>query len=53
MNVLFAGGGTGGHLYPAVAMAVELLKLVPGASVSFAGTKNGIEASEIPRLGYR
>lgn len=53
MNVLFAGGGTGGHLYPAVAMAGELLRMVPGASVSFAGTKNGIEATEIPRLGYR
>jgi UDP-N-acetylglucosamine--N-acetylmuramyl-(pentapeptide) pyrophosphoryl-undecaprenol N-acetylglucosamine transferase len=53
LNVLFAGGGTGGHLYPAVAMAGELLKLVPGASVSFAGTKNGIEATEIPRMGYR
>jgi len=53
VKVLFAGGGTGGHLYPAVAMASELLKLVPEASVSFAGTKNGIEAVEIPRLGYR
>ena len=53
MNILFAGGGTGGHLYPAVAMAAELLKASPGTSVSFAGTPNGIEASEIPRLVYR
>jgi UDP-N-acetylglucosamine--N-acetylmuramyl-(pentapeptide) pyrophosphoryl-undecaprenol N-acetylglucosamine transferase len=53
MNVLFAGGGTGGHLYPAVAMAGELRKLVPGANISFAGTTTGIEATEVPRLGYR
>lgn len=52
MNVLFAGGGTGGHLYPGVAMAVELKRAVPGVRVSFAGTKAGIEATEVPRLGY-
>jgi UDP-N-acetylglucosamine--N-acetylmuramyl-(pentapeptide) pyrophosphoryl-undecaprenol N-acetylglucosamine transferase len=52
MKVLFAGGGTGGHLYPAVAMAEELLRLRPGSSVAFAGTERGIESVEIPRLGY-
>lgn len=52
MKVLFAGGGTGGHLYPGVAMAAELKKRVPGISISFAGTSAGIEAAEVPRLGY-
>ncbi len=53
MKVLFAGGGTGGHLYPGVAMAGEVRKLVPDAAISFAGTTSGIEATEVPRLGYR
>lgn len=53
MNVLFAGGGTGGHLYPGVAMAAELQKRDPGTVVSFAGTVSGIESTEVPRLGYR
>ena len=53
MKVIFAGGGTGGHLYPAVAMAEELLKRFPGTDVSFAGTEKGIEATEVPRLGFR
>ncbi|TCD48179.1 undecaprenyldiphospho-muramoylpentapeptide beta-N-acetylglucosaminyltransferase [Chlorobium sp. N1] len=52
MNVLFAGGGTGGHLYPAIAMAAELKERVPSVRFSFAGTPSGIEATEVPRLGY-
>ncbi|MDT9546548.1 MAG: undecaprenyldiphospho-muramoylpentapeptide beta-N-acetylglucosaminyltransferase [Chlorobium sp.] len=53
MKVLFAGGGTGGHLYPAVAMAEELQRMAPGVAILFAGTSRGIEAREVPRLGYR
>lgn len=53
MRVLFAGGGTGGHLYPGIAMATELQRIDPGIAVSFAGTERGIESTEVPRLGYR
>ena len=51
MSVLIAGGGTGGHLYPGVAVARELLARVPGSTVTFVGTAAGIEARVIPREG--
>jgi UDP-N-acetylglucosamine--N-acetylmuramyl-(pentapeptide) pyrophosphoryl-undecaprenol N-acetylglucosamine transferase len=50
--VLIAGGGTGGHLYPGVAVAKELLARQTGAHVSFVGTALGIEARVIPREGF-
>lgn len=49
---LFAGGGTGGHLYPAVAVANELKKLKPESEIIFVGTKTRIEGTVIPKLGY-
>src|SRR5687768_10890897 len=53
LSVLIAGGGTGGHLYPGIAVARELLSRVPDATVTFVGTASGIEARVIPREGFR
>ena len=50
---MIAGGGTGGHLYPGIAVARELLARRPDAQVSFAGTARGIEARVVPREGFR
>ncbi|MGH7633776.1 MAG: glycosyltransferase, partial [Gemmatimonadaceae bacterium] len=52
MRVIFAGGGTGGHLYPAIAVAMELRARRPDTQISFAGTARGIEARVIPREGF-
>ena len=52
LRVVIAGGGTGGHLYPGIAVARELLSRRPDARVSFAGTARGIEARVLPREGF-
>ncbi len=52
MRVLIAGGGTGGHLYPGIALARELQRRDPSAHVSFVGTAQGIEARVVPREGF-
>lgn len=52
VRVVIAGGGTGGHLYPGLAVARELLAREPGAVVTFAGTARGIEARVLPREGF-
>lgn len=49
---LFAGGGTGGHLYPAVAVADEIKRLKPESEILFVGTKSKIEGRVVPKLGY-
>jgi UDP-N-acetylglucosamine--N-acetylmuramyl-(pentapeptide) pyrophosphoryl-undecaprenol N-acetylglucosamine transferase len=50
---LFAGGGTGGHLFPALAIADEIKKIQPDADILFVGTKNKIEARVVPQKGYK
>ncbi len=52
MRILIAGGGTGGHLYPGIALARELRRRNPSAEVSFVGTAQGIEARVVPREGF-
>ena len=52
LRVVIAGGGTGGHLFPGISVARELLARVPDAQISFAGTAHGIESRVIPREGF-
>ncbi len=52
-RVLFAGGGTGGHVYPAIAIARSIKSLVPAAVVEFAGTTSHIEWRVVPEAGFK
>ena len=52
LRVIFAGGGTGGHLFPALAIADELKKLEPSAKILFVGTKDKLESRVVPSKGY-
>ena len=53
MRVLIAGGGTGGHLFPGLALADALVCAQPDLTVAFAGTERGIEHRVIPTTPYR
>lgn len=51
MKLLLAGGGTGGHLFPAVALAQHLLNQEADSQVLFVGTSQGLEQRMLPKLG--
>ncbi len=51
MAVIFSGGGTGGHLYPALALAEALTRIRPGVRPIFVGAERGIEARVLPQRG--
>jgi UDP-N-acetylglucosamine--N-acetylmuramyl-(pentapeptide) pyrophosphoryl-undecaprenol N-acetylglucosamine transferase len=53
LKFIFAGGGTGGHLFPAIAISDELKMLIPQSEIIFVGTKNKIESKVVPQYGYR
>ncbi|UCG38624.1 MAG: undecaprenyldiphospho-muramoylpentapeptide beta-N-acetylglucosaminyltransferase [bacterium] len=53
MNLVIAGGGTGGHLFPGVALAEEFCRRVPEVNVTFIGAERGLETRVIPPLGYQ
>jgi UDP-N-acetylglucosamine--N-acetylmuramyl-(pentapeptide) pyrophosphoryl-undecaprenol N-acetylglucosamine transferase len=50
---LFAGGGTGGHLFPSIAVAEKIRKLIPDAEIMFIGTRSKIEGTVVPKLGFQ
>lgn len=52
IRVLLTGGGTGGHVYPAVVVANEVKLLQADAELLFVGTRRGLESTVVPRLGY-
>ncbi|MFL5746984.1 MAG: undecaprenyldiphospho-muramoylpentapeptide beta-N-acetylglucosaminyltransferase [Niastella sp.] len=51
-RVIIAGGGTGGHIFPAVAIAHALRKLQPGIDILFVGAKGKMEMEKVPQAGY-
>jgi UDP-N-acetylglucosamine--N-acetylmuramyl-(pentapeptide) pyrophosphoryl-undecaprenol N-acetylglucosamine transferase len=52
VRILIAGGGTGGHLYPGIALARELTRRDAHTAVTFVGTAAGVEARVVPREGF-
>ena len=49
---LLSGGGTGGHIYPAIAIADELRRRFPGAKFLFVGARDRMEMEKVPQAGY-
>lgn len=52
LNILISGGGTGGHIYPAIAIANELKVRFPQAEFLFVGAKDRMEMEKVPAAGY-
>lgn len=53
MKILIAGGGTGGHVFPGIAVAEELKRVRRDCEVVFVGTRGGLEAQAVPEAGFR
>lgn len=51
-RIVIAAGGTGGHIYPGLAVAEALMRVAPGAQVSFVGTSRGLEGTLVPDAGF-
>jgi len=53
MRVILSGGGTGGHIYPAIAIANKIKERFPKAEILFIGTEKGLESDLVPKAGYK
>ncbi|MDD4644609.1 MAG: glycosyltransferase, partial [Bacteroidales bacterium] len=52
-RIILSGGGTGGHIFPAVAIANEIRAMVPSADILFVGANGKMEMEKVPRAGYK
>lgn len=52
-KIIISGGGTGGHIYPAIAIANALRELQPDVEILFVGAEGRMEMEKVPRAGYR
>src|SRR5580698_742571 len=52
MKAIIAGGGTGGHLFPGIAVAREIERRHPGSEILFVGAEKGIETRIVPKEGF-
>jgi UDP-N-acetylglucosamine--N-acetylmuramyl-(pentapeptide) pyrophosphoryl-undecaprenol N-acetylglucosamine transferase len=52
-RVVISGGGTGGHIFPAVAIADEIMQRYPHAEILFVGAKDRMEMERVPQAGYK
>ncbi len=52
MRIIFSGGGTGGHIYPAIAVAALMRKKYPDTEILFIGAKDKIEMTKVPKAGF-
>ncbi|NJC25282.1 undecaprenyldiphospho-muramoylpentapeptide beta-N-acetylglucosaminyltransferase [Neolewinella antarctica] len=52
LRIIVSGGGTGGHIFPAIAIADELKRLRPGSEFLFVGAKGKMEMEKVPKAGY-
>ena len=52
IKVILSGGGTGGHIYPAIAIANEMKKRYPDADFLFVGANDRMEMEKVPNAGY-
>jgi UDP-N-acetylglucosamine--N-acetylmuramyl-(pentapeptide) pyrophosphoryl-undecaprenol N-acetylglucosamine transferase len=52
-NIVLSGGGTGGHIFPAIAIANEIKSRFPNANILFVGAKDRMEMEKVPQNGYK
>lgn len=52
MKLILSGGGTGGHIYPALAIARGVKEVIPSVEILYVGTQKGMESTIVPKAGY-